>query len=196
MSGRLRLFVLCWCTLAACREAPIDPMLRERRGPLVTAEQPPLREDPAAGKRSELQWRKHLHAEEVERQMIFDRNRLAEHRALLKRVQDARDRLDAPKTPSELERARTTSQGILQELRAGIDAIDRWKNSSRILADYEALMRALTETYPAARLAAMSGDKAPLSDARASFDTHLRNMNSWLARLEKDHDEAFEEGEL
>jgi hypothetical protein len=196
-SSRVWLCVVSSCVLgAACRETPTDPLARERKEPLVVADQPPLPEDPVAGKRSELQWKKHLQAEEIERQMIFDRNRMAEHRDLIKRIKDARERLDKPKTPRELDKTREALAPALKELQAGIDAVDKWKNSSRILVDYDALMSALNETYPTARLAAMGGKPAALSDARNSFDGHLRTMNTWLERLEKDQDEAFEEGEL
>jgi hypothetical protein len=195
--SRIWLCVVGSCVLgAACRETPTDPMARERRGPLVVADQPPLPEDPVAGKRSELQWKKHLQAEELERQMIFDRNRLAEHRDLIKRLKDARERLDKPKTARELEKAREALAPTLKELQAGIDAVDKWKNSSRILVDYDALMSALSESYPAARLAAMGGKNEALSQERSSFDGHLRTMHTWLERLDKDQDEAFEEGEL
>ena len=189
------LLVLCCGALSACHGKQAEPRAHERRGPLVTAEQPPLPEDPAAGKRSEQQWARHLQAEEVERQMFFDRSRLAEHRALIARIQAARERLDQPKTPAELQRARAALQSSLQELQAGIDAVDRWKNSSHLLADYEALLKALSDSYPAARLAAMSGNKAPHDEARERFDRHLRDMNAWLARVDKDEDEAFEEAQ-
>lgn len=171
-------------------------MAGERRGPLVVADQPPLPEDPVAGKRSELQWKKHLQAEEVERQMIFDRNRLPEHRDLIKRIKEAREMLDKPKTARELDKTREALAPTLKDLQAGIDAVDKWKNSSRILVDYDALMSALNETYPAARLAAMGGKTEALSAARTGFDGHLRTMHAWLERLDKDQDEAFEEGEL
>jgi hypothetical protein len=188
--------MLCWASAAACREAPIDPLARERRGPLVTADQPPLREDPAAGKRSELQWKKHLQAEEVERKMMFDRNHAAEHRELIKRIKEARQGWDRAKTPAELEETRSALQAPLQALQSGIDALDRWKTSSQLTPDYEALIKALAESYPAARLAAISGKSEPLSAARSSFDGHLRVMHAWLTRLEKDQDEALDEGEL
>lgn len=182
--------------LAACRDAPSDATVRERLGPIVTADQPPLKEDPAAGKRSELQWRKHLQAEEVERKMFFDKNHATEHRALIKRIKDARERLDQPKTPADLQSTQAAVQSSLQDIQASIDSMDRWKSSSSLHGDYEALMKALGESYPAARLAAMSGNKDPLREARESFDTHVRAMNTWLTRVEKDEDEAFEEGEL
>jgi len=184
------------CALAACRETTDDSIVRERLGPLVTADQPPLPEDPAAGKRSELQWKKHLQAEEVERKMMFDRNHVAEHRELIKRIKDARALLDEAKTPAELQKARAALQTRLQELKSGLDTLDRWKTSSQLISDYEALIQALSDGYPSARLAAMSGKAEPLSAARTSFDTHLRNMQTWLTRVEKDEDETFEEGEL
>lgn len=186
-------FVVCTATVA-CREKPIDPMAKERREPLVTAEQPPLPEDPVAGKRSELQWKKHLQAEELERQMLFDRNRLKEHHALIERLAAARETLDRTKTPSDLKKAQAALEPKLKELQRDIDAIDRWKNSSRILADYDALMSALWNTYPAAKLAAMGGKTEALSQVRNDFDAHLRTMHAWLDRLEKDDDEALEEG--
>jgi hypothetical protein len=185
---------VCGTALGACRDAAVDSAAKERRGPLVVAEQPPLPEDPVAGKRSELQWQKHLQAEEVERQMIFDRYRLTEHRALIKRIKDARDRLDRGKTPKQLQQTQRELAPGLQELRKGIDEIDRYKNSSRILSDYEALMTALSHSYPEARLAAMGGKPETLVQARADFDAHLRAMNSWLTRCE-DQDEAAEEGQ-
>lgn len=192
-SARILLYVV---LAAACHKEPVDPMAGERKGPLVVADQPPLPEDPVAGKRSEMQWKKHLQAEEVERQMIFDRNRLPEHRDLIKRIKDARERLDKPKTPGELEKARAALAPALNELQGGIDALDKWKNSSRILVDYDALMSALNESYPAARLEAMGGKTEALGQARNNFDGHLRTMHAWLERLDKDMDEAFEEGEL
>jgi DNA repair ATPase RecN len=192
MRAQLLTFVVCSCAVA-CREKPIDPMAKERRGPLVTAEQPPLPEDPVAGKRSELQWKKHLQAEEVERQMAFDRNRLKEHHGLIERIKAARETLDRSKTPSAVQQTLAKLEATLQQLQRDIDAIDRYKNSSRILPDYDALMNALKNSYPAAKLAAMGGNTDALSQARNDFDAHLRTMHAWLERLEKDDDEALEE---
>lgn len=190
----LRLLCLAGAVVCACREKPIDPMIKERRGPLVVAEQPRLPEDPVAGKRSEMQWKKHLQAEEVERRMVFDRNHLPEHRELIKRISAAREPLEQAKTPNALGKAQAQLEPTLQALQATIDALDRHKNSSRILVDYEALMSSLTTTLPAAKLAAMSGNTDMLSHARNDFDAHLRTMHSWLDRLEKDDDEALDEG--
>lgn len=192
---RLGLCGLGTCALlAGCRDRAQLATAPERKGPLIVAEQPPLPEDPAAGKRSEEQWRKHLQAEELERQMLFDRYRLEAHRDLIQRFTAARKRLDDTKTRADLKRARTQLAPMLQELRAGVDGIDRWKNSSHILSDYEALLRDLQDSYPEARLAAMGGDTRPLAQARASFDAHLRAMNHWLDRCE-DGDLEVDEGE-
>jgi FMN phosphatase YigB (HAD superfamily) len=169
-------------------------MDKERRGPLVLQEQPPLPEDPVAGKRSELQWQKHLQAEERERQMLFDRNRLAQHRELIKNIKAARERLDQPKTAKALQQAREQLEPTLQALQQSIDEVDRYKNSSHLLGDYDALMDALKQSYPQARLAAMSGKPEAQAQARSDFDARLRAMHAWLVRSE-DLDEAAEEGE-
>ena len=62
------------------------------------------------------------------------------------------------------------------------------------MVDYDALLGLLKNTLPAAKLAAMGGQTEALSQARNDFDAHLRTMHTWLARLEKDNDEAIEEG--
>jgi hypothetical protein len=179
---------------AACRETPDDPLARERRGPLVVADQPPLREDPVAGKRSSEQWDKHLQTEELERQFLFDKNRLPEHRVLMARIAEARAHWDNAESPTEFERARNALQPKLHTLRSNLDALDRWKNSSLILPDYEALLSALSDSYPAAKLAAIGGNDAPLRQAKLSFDAHQRTMREWLERVSGDFDEAVEEG--
>ena len=115
--------------------------------------------------------------------------------AQIKRIGEARETLDRAKTPADLNKARTVLEPKLAELKAGLDALDRYKNSSHLLADYDALLTALADSYPAAKLAAMSGKPESLSQARNAFDGHLRAMHSWLERLDKDMDEALEEGQ-
>ena len=194
MRAAMLAVVVCSCALVACRDKPVDPMAKERRGPLVIADQAPLPEDPAAGKRSEEQWKKHLQAEEVERRMVFDRNHLNEHHDLIKRISAARDPLERAKTPDALKKAQAQLEPQLSKLQAEVDSLDRYKNTSRLVTDYDALLVLLKSTYPSTKLAAMGGNAGALSQVRNDFDAHLRSMHAWLERLDKDEDEALDEG--
>lgn len=166
--------------------------LPARKGPLVVADQPPLPEDPLAGKRSEQQWREHLEEEELERQMIFDHYRLDEHHALIARIRAARERLDQVKTARQLEQTRKALAPALKEIKQGIDAIDRWKNSSHILSDYEALLAALGESYPEALRRGFAGQPQAREAARKDFDAHLQRMHGWLTRVADEDGESDE----
>src|SRR6476661_5191136 len=92
-----RAVVLAACALGvvtSCRGTSAPPAPQEsvqRAAPVTppaaaTASADPSRlpEDAVAGKKSEAQWREHMAFEERERQMGFDRERLKEHRAVLK----------------------------------------------------------------------------------------------------------------
>ena len=188
-----RILLLALLTLGACRK-PEDGRHGERKGPLVVAEQPPLPEDPERGQRSTAQWSQHLQHEEDERQGIFDRQRIPQHRALMKLLTNARKTLDEAKGWQELGQAQASVRKQLSEGRAQLKALDPWGNSSRLLSDYEALMKSLETRYPEARLAAYRGDSQPLTAARADFDAHLRSMNGWLTRLEDEDGEGEEHG--
>jgi len=170
--------------VGACRKA--DSQQHEQKGPLVTAVQPPLPENPELGKRSEAQSRTHLQHEDFERQAAFDKPRSAQHRAAMRQLSSARTLLDEAKGAQELAEAQRAVRAQLTEVRAKIKEIDPWSNSSRLLPDYDALLQLLETRYPSARIAAYGGNGEPLSAARTQFDAHLREMNNWLARIARE----------
>src|SRR6185369_15066308 len=125
-SLRLPRFVLWLALLAACDKHAPEPPPQPATPPEPTPAAPPaqpeqpkpppaaqpddptrLREDPEAAKRSEAQWREHMEDEEDERQAGFDKQHLAEHRALIKLIGAARARYDQARTEDALAKART-----------------------------------------------------------------------------------------
>lgn len=150
-----------------------------------------LPEDPEAGKRSELQWREHLREEEKERQLMFDGQRLAQHRALIQLLIKAQQRLDGARNEPGLARQREAVAKASVDFRRRITEIDHWGVNSRLLADYEALIELLAGPYAEAKSQALAGEPERLMALRQDITKRLTGMRDWLAEAE----EAREEGD-
>lgn len=216
LAGALALITLCACNRSEESTAvPADngtaPALRggalrpAAEAPALPAPPPPveatrapsadptrLPEDPEAAKRASAQWDEHLEHEEEERQMIFDHNRLKEHRALVKVFAAARAKVDRARNAAAIEKARAEMPQQLAEIQKRVTEIDHWGNNSRVLPNYAALSTALGGPYLDAKLAALEGDQTALKQARASFDDQLKTITSWLAKAEEGEDEERE----
>src|SRR5690349_3123175 len=138
---------------AAEPKAPAAP-----ESDLATTERSGLPEDPVAAKAASEQWDKHLEHEDEERQMWFDHNRVAEHRAVVKLFTTARASYDRARNAAALEQARAAMPAKLAELQSRITEIDHWGNMSRLLPDYAALSALLGAEYADAKLASFKGD--------------------------------------
>ena len=165
MASRVLLAIAC-AAGAALGVARADPM-------------PP--EDPAAGAKSTAQWRQHLAAEERERQLQFDGQRLKQHRAVVKLLTAARARFDRAKSKAAVLSAQKRLPPVVEEAQRRIKKIDRWGNNSRLLADYETYLKALSEGYPAARIEMLDGHPAALDTIRGQLDEVTKRINGWLA---------------
>ncbi|HKP62954.1 MAG TPA: hypothetical protein VJV78_39735 [Polyangiales bacterium] len=147
-----------------------------------------LPEDPVAGKLAEQQWREHLEHEEEERQALYDRRRMREHRAVVRQIRAVRARYDRAKSEAALTKAREAAEKELGAIEQRVHAIDPDGVNSRLLGEYGALQTSLRGDYATARGAALSGDSAQLAAARAAFDHRLETIDEWL-------EEASEAGE-
>lgn len=165
-----------------------------RAPPPGAAAVPRLPEDPAASKRAEAQWREHLAHEETERQLQFDRRKRKEHHALVRRLSAVCARYDRARNERALNQARTYAARETIAMRAAIKRLDPWGVNSRLLSDYDAMLRALADSYPAARAAALHGDPSAQQVARHDFGQHMHSIARWLEQAEaNDEDEAREQ---
>jgi hypothetical protein len=130
-----------------------------------------------------------LEREEEERQMLFDRPRLKQHRAVVRALKAIRVRYDQARNEQALTKAREAASTQLQELQKRVLELDPWGVNSRLLPDYRALQESLASTYPDAKLAAIAGDKTALDSARTSFDQHMRAIAAWLEEVEHGEEE-------
>jgi hypothetical protein len=148
-----------------------------------------LPEDPVAGRLSELQWRQHMLAEEHERQLAFDHNRVEQHRGVVELLAAARTRYDRARTQAAVARVQGGMPAVRAELRKRTTAIDHWGVTSPLLADYDAWMAALEGAYPTARIAALGGDADRLGDVRADLDRRAKKIDDWLEEAAASEDE-------
>ncbi|HEY2732623.1 MAG TPA: hypothetical protein VGI70_01495 [Polyangiales bacterium] len=148
-----------------------------------------LPEDPIAAKKSEAQWRQHMRDEEDERQLGFDRSRLGRHRALMKLIAAARADCERARTEGALAKVRMQLPARIAQMQRSVTAIDRWGVNSRVLGDYAALIDALSDRYPAAKLEALRGDRRAWERAQREFTEHEKTIEQWLERAEEDDEE-------
>jgi hypothetical protein len=148
-----------------------------------------LPEDPEAGKRAEAQWREHLEEEEEGRQLGFDRRRLKQHRALIKRIKATRVRVNGARTLSAITKVQGELPAQIALLRHGIEQIDPWGATSRLLPDYNALLNLLAGDYCEAKAEALRGHPAALAEANKSIDEHLKLMEQKLEQAAESEEE-------
>lgn len=180
MAPRHFLFAIACAALAAGAGTTVraDPM-------------PP--EDPAAAAKSTAQWREHLEAEEHERQILFDRARLKEHRAVLKVLVAARARYDRAKTKSAVLAVQEKLPATVADVRRRLTQIDHWGTNSRLLPDYDAYLKALGDGYPAGRIDAIAGKPAALETVRHDLDERTRHIKAWLTEAAASKKESKED---
>jgi hypothetical protein len=153
------------------------------------AEPQRLPEDPAAAAKSTEQWRQFMAAEEHERRLLYDRNHLKDHRAVVKVLVATRARYDRAKSKPAVLAIQKRLPPVVENVRKRIARIDHWGNNSNLLGDYDLMLNALSQSYPAARISFLDGDRAPLDALRAELDRRTRHIEDWLAEAAASKDE-------
>jgi hypothetical protein len=149
----------------------------------------PLPEDPVKGAAATAQWRAHLAHEERERKLHYDRDRMKDHRAVLRFLVTTRARYERAPSKAAVLAIQARLPPAIEKVRRRITRIDHWRVNSNLLGDYDVMLAALADTYPAARISFLDGDRAPLLALRADFDRRLKAMNNWLEEAAESEDE-------
>jgi hypothetical protein len=173
------------CLAIACAVGVLSALT----APARAADAGRLPEDPAAGAKSTAQWREHMAAEDHERRLHYDRDRIKDHRAVLKFLTTTRGRYDRAKTKAAVLAIQKRLPPAVDDVRRRITAIDHWGTNSNLLGDYEVMLKALSDGYPAARSAALGGNRAPLAALQADLDARTKHIKDWLAEAAASKDE-------
>lgn len=170
--------------LVACRRGPAPtPSASSSAAPqpaVLDAGPERLPEDPVKGAESTRQWSEHLREEERERKQKFDQAHATEHRAVIAALEKARASYEAAKSKAQLEKAEARFRAALPALKKQVAAIDPDRQSSNLLADYDALLESLSGPYPSARHGAFDGDESAARALGADFEHRLEKAREWL----------------
>ena len=187
---------LCACRRQPSRDAVPRPSavpgasaLASAKAHATPATSKRLVEDAAAGARSVAQWREHMKEEERERKLNYDRRKLREHERVLVALRQARKSYDSAKSEQGVRRAKAALAKGHTHIERAILAVDHWGVSSNVLGDYRAILKTLSDAYPTARIAALSGRGAPLAEVRGEVDGRLQKVEDWLERARGSRDE-------
>ena len=141
------------------------------------------------GAKSTAQWREHLAFEERERKLHYDRDRMKDHRAVLKILIGTRARYERARSEAAVNAIKARLPETVEVVRRRIDRIDHWRVNSNVLGDYDAMLSALAEAYPAARIKFIAGERAPLQALRAELDRRQEAIDQWLKEAAESQDE-------
>lgn len=148
-----------------------------------------IKEDPVAGKKAEAAYLKHLAREDRHIWLLFDRQHLREHKAVLAGLMKARARYERVRSVRALERAQPEVAMMLDDVRQKMRDIDEWRNGSKIFGDYDVLIKLIETGYPAALQASLKGNKRTLRGVRREFDVQAQKVRSWLAEAAREPEE-------
>ena len=172
-------------TVSGCRRTSVAVAADAKSQPPP----PPLPEDPVLGAKATAQWREHLAFEERERKLHYDRDRMKDHRAVLKLLIGTRARYDRARSAAAVIAIKARVPETAEAVRRRVDRIDHWRVNSNLLADYDVMLNALAEAYPAARIKFIEGDRAPLLAVRAELDRRQKAIDQWLKEAAESEDE-------
>lgn len=148
-----------------------------------------VKEDPVAGKKAQAEYLKHLAREDRHRQLLFDRQHMRQHRAVLAGLMKARARYEKVRSKRALDSARQEVGIMLDDVRQKMRDIDEWRNGSKVFDGYDVLIEIIEADYPVALQASLKGSKRGLIDVRRAFDVQAKKLWSWLAEAAKEPDE-------
>lgn len=140
-----------------------------------------VKEDPVAGKKAEAEFLKHLAREDRHLWLLFDRQHIRQHQAVMAGLIKARARYERARSQRGLDSARQDVGVLLDDIRRKMRDIDEWRNGSKIFGDYDVLIKIIEVDYPSALQASLKGNKRALLDVRRAFDAQLKKLRAWLA---------------
>jgi hypothetical protein len=145
-----------------------------------------VKEDPVAGKKAEAEFLKRLAREDRHLWLLFDRQHLRQHQAVLAGLVKARTRYERARSKRALDSARQDVGVLLDDVRQKMRDIDEWRNGSKIFGEYDVLIKIVETEYPAALQASLKGNKRALFEVRREFDAQLKKLRSWLTEAARE----------
>jgi len=135
-----------------------------------------------------------LAAEEKARLLKYDKGKLPLHAqvfAFIKKTRGQYDAMEKKLGPTvDKGKARDQVEKLAGSLRPSIEAtgkkmatIDPKGGNSNVVTDYDVMLNALANDYPAAIAASIDGDPKALQDQRQELDKRTKKIEDWLVEV-------------
>jgi hypothetical protein len=129
-----------------------------------------------------------LAAAEKERLLAYDRGKLPLHKQTFAFIVKTRAQYDAiakkgPSARPDLDKLRGSLGKPIEAAAKKMATIDPKGGNSNVTTDYDVMLNALANDYPAAIALSFEGDKQPLAEQTAELDKRTKKVEDWLAEL-------------
>jgi hypothetical protein len=130
-----------------------------------------------------------LAAAEKQRLLKYDRGKLPLHKQVFTFILKTRGQYDGlekkggDKAKADLDKLRDNLQKPIAATAKKMATIDPKGGNSNVTTDYDVMLNALANDYPAALAASFDGDKAPLAEQKAEMDKRTKKIEDWLGEL-------------
>ena len=124
-----------------------------------------------------------LAGDERKRLLAYDKGKLALHNQVFAFISKTRAELDHAKDRAAVEKISAKENAAIVATGKKLRLIDPKGGNSNVTTDYDVMLNALANDYPAALIASFEGDAKPLAEQRAELDKRSKKITEWLAAL-------------
>jgi len=126
-----------------------------------------------------------LAGEERQRLLDYDKGKLALHTKVYAFIQKTRSELDHAKDRGAVEKLQAKQNKAIVATGKTLQVIDPKGGNSNVVTDYDVMLNALANDYPAALIASFEGDKTGLAEQNAELDKRTKKIDEWLKALKE-----------
>lgn len=124
-----------------------------------------------------------LAGEEKKRLLTYDKGKLPVHQQVFASIKKFRAAYDKAKNKEDVDKIAVKQEKEIVATGKKMATIDPKGGNSNVTTDYDVMLNALANDYPAALQASFSGDKKPLEEQNAELDKRSKKIEDWLAEL-------------
>jgi hypothetical protein len=124
-----------------------------------------------------------LAGEEKKRLLAYDKGKLPLHQQIYAAIKKFRAAYEKAKTKEDVDKIAVKQEKDIVATGKKMATIDPKGGNSNVTTDYDVMLNALANDYPAALQASFSGDKQPLEAQTAELNKRSKKIEDWLAEL-------------
>jgi hypothetical protein len=124
-----------------------------------------------------------LAGDEKKRLLAYDKGKLPLHQQIYAAIKKFRSAYDKAKTKEDVDKIAVKQEKDIVATGKKMATIDPKGGNSNVTTDYDVMLNALANDYPAALQASFTGDKEALTAQNAELDKRSKKIEEWLGEL-------------